>query len=168
MGSNLTVAPWIYFGPSPSPSGNVTPPPPLAKTRLGLVGEALIGPAFHPMLIKNVTEFTNIFGGISDEKDGITNFPRYELPYIANQYLGQANQLYVTRVLGLCGYDAGHTWGITVKGNYNATTLGPTVTAGTYSTLFTFTADSQNIVTNIVSNDSLLQTLWNNNYLDIY
>ena len=166
MGSNLTVAPWIYYGPLPNPSGVVAPPPPLAKTRLGLVGETLIGPAFRPMLIKNSTEFVNIFGGINDEKDGITNFPRYELPYIATQYLTQADQLYVTRVLGLCGYDAGHTWGITVKGNYDTTTLGPTITAGTYSTLITFTADSQDIVTNIVSNDSLLQTLWNNNYLN--
>ncbi len=166
MGNNITVAPWIYFGPTPSPSSTPTPQPPLAKTRLGLVGETLIGPAFQPVLLKNATEFSNMFGGVSEIKDEVTNFPRYELPYVANQYLGQANHLYVTRVLGLCGYDAGHTWRITLKGNYDTRTFGPTITGGTYSTLFTFTADSQNTVTNIVSNDSLLQTLWDNNFLN--
>ena len=166
MGNNITVAPWIYFGPMPSPSAPPPPPPPLVKTRLGLVGETLVGPAFQPVLIKSINDFSDIFGGISDVRDGITNFPRYELPYIANQYLNQASQLYVTRVLGLCGYDAGRTWGLTVKCGYDATTVGPTITAGTYSTLFTFTADSQNTITNFISNDSLLQTLWNNNLIN--
>lgn len=163
MGNNITVAPWIYFTPPPTPSSTPIVQPPLEKTRLGLVGETLIGPAFQPVLLRTANEFSKMFGGLSDVTDGITNFPRYELPYVANQYLAEAKHVYVTRVLGLCGYNAGHTWGITINSDYNTTTLGPTITAGTYSTLFSFTADSQNTVTNIVSNDSLLQTLWDNN-----
>lgn len=166
MGNNITVSPWIYFdkmalgaaGPDPTPQNNV-------KTRLGLVGETLIGPAFQPTLIKNNNEFSRVFGGLSQELDGVTKFPRYELPYIATRYLNQANQLYVTRVLGLSGYDAGRTWGITVSANYDTQTLGPTVTAGTYTTLFSFTANSQNTVTKVASNDPLIQTLWDNGEL---
>lgn len=168
MGNNITVAPWIYFGPMPSPSAPLPPPPPLVKTRLGLVGETLIGPAFQPVLIKSINNFSEIFGGVSEVRDGITNFPRYELPYIANQYLTEASQLYVTKVLGLCGYDAGRTWGLTAKCGYNINTVNPTITGGTYPILFSFTADSQDIVTNLVSNDSFLQTLWDNGTLKPY
>jgi hypothetical protein len=37
-----------------------------------------------------------------------TGAPQYELPYIAKSYLSQANQLFVTRVLGFS--KAGEAW----------------------------------------------------------
>jgi hypothetical protein len=42
------------------------------------------------------------------------------LPYVAKSYLSQSNQLFVTRVLGLSGYDAG-MWGITLDAAMNET-----------------------------------------------
>jgi len=160
MGQNI-VAPWIYYIPN-AQTVIPQPIPPTVKTRLGLVGETLTGPAFQPTLIKTNTEFTSIFGSYSTEKDGITNFPRYELPYIANSFLNYSKGLFVTRVLGFSGYDAGHAWAITLKANYDYTTIGPTITGGSYSTLFSFTANSQGTIINLVSNDSLVQTIWDN------
>lgn len=165
MGKNITVAPWIYYTSQPPSTSAQVIPVITEKTRLGLVGETLIGPAFQPVLVTNNTEFTNLFGNTSLVVDGITNFPRYELPYIAKSYLNESKALFVTRVLGLSGYDAGYSWSVTLESNFDSTTVGPTVTGGTYPILFNFTADTQDIITNLVSNDSLLQTLWNNNLL---
>ena len=165
MGNNITVIPWIYVGPSPTVTQIPSVPQVRNKTRLGLVGETLRGPAFNPMLVKNSSEFTNLFGNVSNLKDGVTNLPRYELPFIANSFLNESDSLFVTRVLGLSGYDAGYTWGITLKSNYDPTTVRPSVTGLTYPTLFTFTADSQSTIIKFVSNDSLLQTLWDNNHI---
>ena len=165
MGNNITVAPWIYYTSQvPNVVGQVIAPI-TEKTRLGLVGETLIGPAFQPTLVKDYKEFTNLFGMPSLTVDGITNFPRYELPYIAKLFLNESKALFVTRVLGLSGYDAGHSWSITLESNYDGKTVVPTITGGTYPILFSFTADSQDVVTNLVSNDSLLQLLWDNNLL---
>jgi hypothetical protein len=102
-------------------------------TTLGLAGETLKGPAFEPIFITNYDEFLTIFGGLSPEKFG-NNKPKYELPYIAKYYLTQSNQLFVSRVLGLTGYDAGDGWAIVSKANYNPSTI---VTGATT----TFTAD---------------------------
>ena len=64
MGNNITVAPWIYYtSQAPNVVGQVIAPI-TEKTRLGLVGETLIGPAFQPTLVKNYNEFTNL-----DNKD---------------------------------------------------------------------------------------------------
>ena len=92
-------------------------------TTLGLVGETLKGPAFEPIFIRNFNEFTTYFGGASPEKFINTQIPKYEASYIARAYLQQSNQLFVTRVLGLSGYDAGPSWTITTKGNVNPTTV---------------------------------------------
>lgn len=78
-------------------------------TTLGVVGETLKGPAFEPIAISNKEEFFVRFGGQSTEKFA-NGVPKYELPYIANSYLEESNQLYVTRILGLSGYDAGKAW----------------------------------------------------------
>lgn len=82
----------------------------LGITTLGVVGETLRGPAFQPMLIENWREFTDVFGGTSPEKFRDTQYPKYELPYIAKSYLTESNQLQVCRVLGLSGYNAGPAW----------------------------------------------------------
>src|SRR5574343_471324 len=80
-------------------------------TTLGLVGETLKGPAFEPVLIGSFDEFRKYFGGTSPVKDGAGN-PKYELPYVAKSYLQESNQLFVTRVLGLTGYNPNKTFGI--------------------------------------------------------
>jgi hypothetical protein len=92
-------------------------------TTLGIVGETLKGPAFEPIFIRNFDEFTNFFGGTSPEKFINTQIPKYEAAYIAKSYLQQSNQLFVTRVLGLSGYDAGPSWSITTKANVDPTTV---------------------------------------------
>lgn len=85
-------------------------------TTLGLVGETTKGPAFQPIFVSNYDEFKAFFGGLNTSKFSATGYPQFELPYIAKSYLSQTNQLYVTRVLGLSGYDAGKAWGITLNG----------------------------------------------------
>ena len=102
-------------------------------TTLGLAGETVKGPAFEPIFITNYDEFLTIFGGLNPEKFS-NNKPKYELPYIAKSYLTQSNQLFVSRVLGLTGYDAGDGWAIVSRANYDPTTI---VTGATT----TFTAD---------------------------
>lgn len=85
----------------------------LGITTLGLVGETVKGPAFQPLLIENWNQFTNYFGGTNPSQFKGSGYLKYEAPYIAKSYLRQSNQLYVTRVLGLSGYNAGPAWAIT-------------------------------------------------------
>lgn len=59
------------------------------------------------------TNFTNYFGGTNPSQFKGSGYFKYEAPYIAKSYLRQSNQLYVTRVLGLSGYNAGPAWAIT-------------------------------------------------------
>jgi hypothetical protein len=94
-------------------------------TTLGLVGETLKGPAFEPIFIQDQTEFLNRFGGQSTERflDSQKSL-KYQLPYVANAYLEESNQLYVTRVLGLSGYDAGTAWAITLSAGVDPETVG--------------------------------------------
>ena len=92
-------------------------------TTLGIVGETLTGPAFEPIFITNFDEFSTYFGGTSPEKFINTQIPKYEAAYIAKAYLQQSNQLFVTRILGLSGYDAGPSWSISVKGNVDPSTI---------------------------------------------
>lgn len=91
-------------------------------TTLGVVGETVKGPAFEPIFITDYEEFTSIFGGQNPAKFG-NNKPKYELPYITRSYLSESNQLFVTRILGLTGYDAGSAWMITVDANYDPSTI---------------------------------------------
>jgi hypothetical protein len=82
----------------------------IGVTTLGMVGETIKGPAFEPIFITSYDEFQTYFGGTSPEKYINTQIPKYESAYIAKSYLQQSNQMYVTRVLGLSGYDAGPSW----------------------------------------------------------
>ena len=102
-------------------------------TTLGVVGETLKGPAFEPIFITNYEEFVSIFGGQDPSRFG-NNKPKYEVPYITRSYLSESNQLFVTRILGLTGYDAGGAWLITADANYDPNTITGTSTS-------TFTAD---------------------------
>ena len=92
-------------------------------TTLGLVGETLKGPAFEPIFVTNYEEFQDYFGTTSPEKFVNTQIPKYELAYIAKAYLQQSNQLFVTRILGLSGYDAGPSWTITTIANVDCSTV---------------------------------------------
>lgn len=93
----------------------------LGITKLALVGETKKGPAFDPIHVSDWSEFEAKFGGTSPEKFRDSQYPKYELPYIAKSYLSASNQLYVSRVLGLSGYNAGPAFVITAtdSGNTN-------------------------------------------------
>ena len=106
-------------------------------TTLGVVGETLKGPAFEPIFITNYDEFQSFFGGTEPVKFIGTQIPKYEAAYIAKSYLQQSNQLFVTRVLGLSGYDAGPSWSIRVVANVDGTTVGLNVGVTNWSATFT-------------------------------
>jgi hypothetical protein len=74
--------------------------------------------------VTSYDEFTSYFGGTNPEKFVNTQIPKYESAYIAKSYLQQSNQLFVTRVLGLSGYDAGPSWSVTSVANVNCSTVG--------------------------------------------
>ena len=85
----------------------------LGITTLGIAGETLKGPAFEPILIEDYNQFRDYFGGTSAEKFKDSQYPKYQLPYIAKSYLSASDRLYVCRVLGLSGYNAGPAFLIT-------------------------------------------------------
>ena len=79
-------------------------------TKLALVGETLKGPAFQPYWIHSPKEYASVFGGTNPAKFKGSNYPKYELPYIAGEYLKQGTELCVVRTLGFSGYSAGPAW----------------------------------------------------------
>jgi len=128
-------------------------------TTLGLVGETTKGPAFQPIFISNYGEFQSFFGGLNNTLvnspiDG-NGAPQYELPYIAKSYLSQSNQLFVTRVLGFSGYDAGRAWGITLDAALDPSTVVDTVNP-TLTPIVEYTASTTGTLLNTVIYDSLL------------
>jgi hypothetical protein len=114
-------------------------------TTLGLVGETLRGPAFEPVFITNYDEFQAYFGGTEPVKFYNTQIPKYEAAYIAKSYLQQSNQLFVTRILGLSGYDAGPSWSLSLIANVDPTTIGDPSNSTTFTATFTGNS-SQNTV----------------------
>jgi hypothetical protein len=127
-------------------------------TSLGLVGETTIGPAFQPIFIENYGQFTSFFGGLNNTLVKDTGAPLYELPYIAKSYLSQANQLFVTRVLGLSGYDAGLGWAITMDAAVDPATVFQTIAPTSTPTLITFVATG-GILSSVASSQPLIQAL---------
>lgn len=114
MASNNTkkqvhVSPGIYFTESELSVASKS----LGITNLGLVGETLKGPAFQPIEINSWAQYQQFFGGTSTEKYRGSQYPKYELPYIAKTYLEESQNLKVCRVLGLSGVNAGPAWLIT-------------------------------------------------------
>lgn len=114
MASNNTkkqvhVSPGIYFSESELPVAVRS----LGITNLGVAGETLRGPAFQVIDVANWAQYKSFFGGTSTEKYKGSQFPKYELPYIAKTYLEQSQNLKVCRVLGLSGVNAGKAWVIT-------------------------------------------------------
>lgn len=70
-------------------------------TRLGVVGKTLKGPAFEPIKIRTTDDYLLRFGSTD---------PDYPLPYVANSFLAQSNELTVTRVLGSNGFTNSPAW----------------------------------------------------------
>jgi len=92
-------------------------------TTLGLAGETLKGPAFEPIYIQDQTQFKERFGGQSIKRfQNAEKTLQYQVPYVANAFLEEAQQLWVTRVLGLSGYQAGTAWNITMSAGVDETT----------------------------------------------
>jgi len=102
-------------------------------TTLGVVGETLRGPAFEPVYVQDQTQFAQRFGAQSIQRFPVNGQLEYQLPYVANAYLNESNQMWVTRVLGLSGYDAGNEWAVTLSAGVDPDTIGvngtPTVQA---------------------------------------
>lgn len=92
-------------------------------TTLGLVGETVKGPAFQPVFLSNYNEYKSFFGGTNPAKFNDTGYPKYELPYIAKSFFSEGGSLYVTRVLGYSGYEAGLSWSIKGSNNQVIATL---------------------------------------------
>ena len=118
MASNNTkkqihVSPGIYFTESELSVASKS----LGITNLGLAGETLKGPAFQPIDISSWAQYQQYFGGTSTEKFQGSQYPKYELPYIAKTYLEKSQNLKVCRVLGLSGVNAGPAWIITAWGD---------------------------------------------------
>ena len=88
-------------------------------TTLGVAGETVKGPAFQPIMVEDWRQFVDYFGGTNPEKFKGSQYPKYELPYIAKSYLQESNQLQVCRVLGLSGVNAGPAFIITASGGEN-------------------------------------------------
>jgi len=114
-------------------------------TTLGLVGETIKGPAFEPVFITNYDEFQAYFGGTEPVKFYNTQIPKYEAAYIAKSYLQQSNQLFVTRVLGLSGYDAGPSWSLNVTANVDPTTIGNPSVGVSFTATFTGTSTGNTV-----------------------
>lgn len=103
------VSPGMYFKET-----TITPTTKsMGITTLGLAGETVKGPAFQSIPISDWREFQTYFGGTNTEKFRGSQYPKYELPYIAQEYLKQSKQLEVVRTLGLSGVNAGPAWVIT-------------------------------------------------------
>ena len=133
-------------------------------TTLGLLGETPKGPAFEPVFISNYDEFISYFGGLNAEKFKGNGFQKYELNYIAKSFLTQTNQLWVSRVLGLSGYDAGNAWSITLDSAEDPTTVASTFTGATDGVL-NYTASTGGTPVTMVFNDSNLQALYDDGQL---
>jgi hypothetical protein len=134
-------------------------------TTLGMAGETVKGPAFNPVFISNYDEFKTFFGGLNPTKFTDTGTPKYELPYIAKSYLSTSNQLFVSRVLGFSGYDAGATWGIVLNAAMDISTTATTVPTTTGTSFITYDVDSGDNVTGFTSTETLINTLYSQDKL---
>jgi len=106
-------------------------------TTLGVAGETQKGPAFEAVFIQDQTQFADRFGAQSTKRFPEGNL-QYQLPYVANAFLEEAQQLYVTRVLGLSGYQAGPSWNIILEAGVDTSTGSTGITSTTdFTTGFT-------------------------------
>lgn len=131
-------------------------------TALGIAGEFQKGRAFDPILINDYTTFKEVFGGLNPCKFYGTSQPMYEGAYIAREYLTESDILYVTRILGLSGYNAGDAWGITFGAALDPATITVTNTE-TFSATIRY-ANGQ--VTSAVFSNQTIQDLYDAGEID--
>jgi hypothetical protein len=134
-------------------------------TTLGLVGETVKGPAFQPIFVSGYDEFKSFFGGLNPKKFKDNGNPQYELPYIAKSYFTKSNQLFVTRVLGFSGYNAGKAWAITLDAAMDESTL-LTNSATTISTL-SYSANTGGTITSIQTTNPTINQLFINGKISL-
>ena len=161
MGNHIFLSPSVYT--SETDLTFITSQ--IGVTTLGLVGETTFGPAFQPIFMSNWGQFKSFFGGTDTTLIKDNNAPKYELPYIAKSYFSEGNQLFVTRVLGLSGFYAGLSWGITLDAALDPSTTGVTAPSTNYNPLISYTATSAGTIVTMVSTDSTVQALINNGLL---
>jgi len=92
-------------------------------TRLMIMGEFEYGPAFQNIRVSNYNEFSAKYGKLNPCKYVGTNQLKFQGAYTAKQFLKESNELYVCRVLGLSGYDAGDLWTINLGANVDVNTI---------------------------------------------
>jgi len=111
-------------------------------TRLGVVGKTLKGPAFEPIKIRTTDDYLARFGSTD---------PNYPLPYVANSFLAQSNELTVTRVLGSDGFTNSPAWIImadvstTYSGNTTQSGMTLTVSEQAAGSNWTFTTSGNTV-----------------------
>jgi len=134
----------------------------LNQTTLGVVGETVKGRAFTPIFVDTYDSYQQFFGGLDPCKFEGTQQPIYETSYIAKQFLEDSESLYVTRVLGLSGYDAGDAWSIAFGAALDPETV---ETLGTSA----FTVEVQYVngeLNEVDFSNSVLQTLYDSGEID--
>ena len=115
-------------------------------TQLGLVGLTQKGPAFQVTPISTSDQFAAIFGGTDIN---------LQLPYVANSFLTQSNQLNVVRVLGENGFTNSNSWTITSSSGY-------------ISSFVPGTGATQNLSLTSVQINSIISVLYGNQVLGKY
>jgi len=124
-------------------------------TRLGLVGKTLKGPAFESVKVTSTDEFLLRFGGTSI---------KYPMPYVANSFLSQSNELNVVRILGTTGFQNSSAWiiaadrSIEYEGSTTATgitfSINSLAAPATYNIYLTAGTGSGAITATTVGNDT--------------
>lgn len=137
-------------------------------TTLGIVGETPKGPAFEPVFISSYGEYETIFGGLNPELFRATNYPKYEANYIAKGYLTQSSQLFVTRILGLSGYDGGDAWSILIDAALDPNTVVSISTGTTTSTFSVTTGGTINSFTFAGHGATVLNSVYSEGEFDQY
>lgn len=118
--NRIRIAPSVNFSERDL---SFTPQRQFALTKLMVMGEFEYGSAFDVVRVSNYNEFSAKFGSLNPCKYKNTNQLKFQGAYTAKQFLQESNEMYVCRVLGLSGYDAGDLWGITVGANVDTTTI---------------------------------------------
>ena len=133
----------------------------ISVTALGLVAEFQKGPAFNPIYVTDYEdEFVPFFGRCNAEKYLATGYAKYEGAYVAKEYLMESNQMYVVRILGLSGYNAGRSWGITLSATLDPSTSGQTGTTNVASGLIRWTATTDGTITAFSSSTAQITALY--------
>lgn len=118
--TKLRVAPSVNFYERDL---SFSPQRQFALTKLMVMGEFEYGSAFDITRVSNYNEFSAKFGSLNPCKYKNTNQLKFQGAYTAKQFLQESSELYICRVLGLSGYDAGDLWAVTLGANVDLNTI---------------------------------------------